>query len=145
MHSPRPTYRYVESRTRVRYKDTDQMGIAHHANYIVWFEVGRTDLCRQAGMTYREIEESGYLLVVVEVNCQYRTPYRYDEEVLIRTAIEEAGSRSMRFRYELFGVDGDEIRARGSSLHYWLDRNSRRPVSVPRRLFQPFEPFLPSQ
>ena len=72
--------RFIESRTRVRYKDTDQMGIAHHSNYIVWYEVGRTDLCREAGLTYREIEERGFLLVVVEINCSYRTPYRYDDE-----------------------------------------------------------------
>ena len=137
------TYRYIESRTRVRYKDTDQMGIAHHSNYIVWFEVGRTDLCREVGLTYREIEESGFLLVVVEIECRYRTPYRYDEEVLIRTAIENAGSRSMRFRYELRSIDGHDVRATGSSLHYWLDRETRKPVVAPLRLFQPFEQFLP--
>lgn len=139
------TFRFVESRTRVRYKDTDQMGIAHHSNYIVWFEVGRTDLCREAGFTYREIEESGYLLVVVEINCSYRTPYRYDEEVLIRTAIEEAGSRAMRFRYELVSADGSDMRASGFSRHFWLDRETRRPVVAPQHLLQPFVPFLPSR
>lgn len=135
--------RYVESRTRVRYKDTDQMGIAHHSNYVVWFEVGRTDLCREAGLTYREIEQNGYLLVVVEINCRYRTPFGYDEEVLIRTAIEEAGSRSMRFRYELLSADASEIRATGSSHHYWLDSKSRKPVVAPQHLIEPFAPFLP--
>src|SRR5215212_4198776 len=91
----------VESRARVRYKDTDQMGIAHHSNYIVWFEIGRTDLCRQAGIPYREIEERGKLLVVVEIRCRYKVPYRYDDEVVIRTSITEAGSRMLRFGYEL--------------------------------------------
>lgn len=119
------------------------MGIAHHSNYIVWFEVGRTDLCREAGLTYREIEEHGFLLVVVEVSCRYRTPFRYDEEVLIRTAIDEAGSRSMRFHYELRSIDGSDIRATGNSHHFWLDRESRRPVVAPKSLFAPFIPFLP--
>jgi len=88
---------HVESRTRVRYKETDQMGIAHHSNYVVWFEIGRTDLCRSTGITYREIEERGRLLVVVEIRCRYMTPYRYDDEVLIRTSVAEAGSRMLRF------------------------------------------------
>src|SRR2546423_1153023 len=92
---------FAESRTRVRYKDTDQMAIAHHSNYIVWFEIGRTDLCRQAGVPYSAIEERGYLLVVAEIGCRYRTPYRYDDEVVIRTSLAEAGSRAMRFDYEL--------------------------------------------
>lgn len=135
--------RFVESRTRVRYKDTDQMGIAHHANYVVWFEVGRTDLCREAGLTYREIEQKGFLLVVVEIGCRYRTPFRYDDEVLIRTAIEEAGSRSMRFRYELLSADRAEVRATGFSHHYWLERESRKPVAAPPDLIEPFAPFLP--
>jgi len=63
--------RITESRTRVRYKDTDQMAIAHHANYVVWFEIGRTDLCREAGFPYREIEERGLILVVTEIVCRY--------------------------------------------------------------------------
>src|SRR3954451_9703235 len=92
---------YVESRTRVRYKETDQMGIAHHSNYIVWFEIGRTDLCRATGISYREIEERGLILVGTEVQCRYRIPYRYDEEVVIRTSVAEGRSRSMRFAYEL--------------------------------------------
>ena len=93
--------RTTESRTRVRYKETDQMAIAHHANYVVWFEIGRTDLCREAGFPYREIEERGLILVVTEIVCRYRAPYRYDDEVVIRTSVAEAASRMMRFAYEL--------------------------------------------
>src|SRR3954447_21692140 len=84
---------YVESRTRVRYAETDQMGIAHHANYIVWFEIGRTDLCRATGFPYKMIEERGLILVVTEVPCRYRAPYHYDDEVLIRTSVGAAASR----------------------------------------------------
>jgi len=79
--------RFSESRVRVRYKETDQMGIAHHSNYVVWFEIGRTDLCRAAGFPYTEIEARGRILVVTEITCRYRKPYRYDDEVVIRTSV----------------------------------------------------------
>ena len=116
---------YVESRVRVRYKETDQMGIAHHSNYIVWFEIGRTDLCRATGIGYAEIERRGYILVVSEVKCRYRVPYRYDDEVLIRTAVAEAASRALTFGYELLDGAGKTVHAIGSSSHLWLDRESR--------------------
>jgi acyl-CoA thioester hydrolase len=73
------------SRVRVRYADTDQMGVTYHANYLVWFEVGRTDWLRGSGWTYRDMEEAGVSLPVIEVFCQYRQPARYDDEIEIRT------------------------------------------------------------
>lgn len=104
------------------------MGIAHHSNYIVWFEIGRTDLCRAAGTTYAEIESRGYLLVVTEVGCRYRVPFRYDDEVVIRTSISDAGTRMVTFAYELRDASGEILHASGFSKHVWLDRESRRPV-----------------
>jgi acyl-CoA thioester hydrolase len=133
--------RQVESRTRVRYKETDQMGIAHHSNYIVWFEIGRTDFCRATGITYQEIERRGYLLVVVEVNCRFRTPFRYDDEVIIRTSVAAAASRLIRFDYELAGPDG-EVHASGFSSHVWLDMLSRKPVKADPDVMLAFGPFL---
>jgi acyl-CoA thioester hydrolase len=133
--------RNVESRVRVRYKDTDQMAIAHHSNYIVWFEIGRTDLCRVAGVTYREIEERGFILVVTEIGCRYRKPYRYDDEVVIRTSVEELGSRSIRFAYELRDGAGDRVHATGFSMHVWVDRESRRPVVAAADIVEAFAPF----
>ena len=120
--------RYTESRVRVRYKETDQMGIAHHSNYIVWFEIGRTDLCRAAGFPYTEIEARGRILVVTEVACRYRIPYRYDDEVVIRTSVAEAGSRRMTFAYELRDGSGEKVHATGTSSHVWVDMATRRPV-----------------
>jgi acyl-CoA thioester hydrolase len=119
--------RSVESRVRVRYKETDQMGIAHHANYPVWFEIGRTDLCRAAGFAYTDIEARGVLLVVTEIGCKYRLPFRYDDEVVIRTTIAELGSRAMKFGYELVDADG-VVHATGFSAHVWLDRETRKPL-----------------
>jgi acyl-CoA thioester hydrolase len=132
--------KHVESRTRVRYKETDQMGIAHHSNYIVWFEIGRTDLCRATGITYAEIERQGYMLVVVEVGCRFRSSFRYDDEVIMRTSIAEAASRRMRFAYELSGTDG-EVRATGFSSHVWVDIATRRPVTPSPSLIEAFAPF----
>jgi acyl-CoA thioester hydrolase len=134
--------KYVESRTRVRYKETDQMGIAHHSNYIVWFEIGRTDLCRATGITYREIEQRGMLLVVVEIGCRYVIPFHYDDEVVIRTSVAEAGSRSMTFAYELRNAAGDTLHATGFSKHFWVDRESRKPVRADGEVMAVFAPFV---
>lgn len=130
--------KYAESRARVRYKETDQMGIAHHSNYVVWFEIGRTDLCRAAGVPYAEIEARGYILVVTEIQCRYRLPFRYDDEVIIRTSIAESQSRAMKFAYELFDANG-ELRATGSSSHLWLDRESRKPVRADADAMKAFD------
>ena len=134
--------RYVTSRVRVRYKETDQMGIAHHSNYIVWFEIGRTDLCRETGFPYSAIEKRGYLLVVTEVVCRFRVPFRYDDEVIIRTSVAEAGSRSMKFAYELRNAEEDVVHANGSSTHLWLDRETRKPVRGDAEVMKAFAPFL---
>lgn len=119
------------------------MGIAHHSNYIVWFEIGRTDLCRQTGFPYTEIERRGLLLVVTEVTCRYRTPYAYDDEVLIRTSVDAVGSRMMRFAYELLDAGGERRHATGQSSHIWLDRTTRRPVTGDAEVLKAFAPWLP--
>src|SRR4051794_13753416 len=131
---------FIESRTRVRYAETDQMSIAHHANYIVRFEIGRTDLCRATGISYREIEERGYLLVVVEVGCRYVTPFRYDDEVVIRTSVAEAASRSMKFAYELLDSEGN-VHATGFSRHFWVDAKTRRPARADEEVMRVFAEF----
>lgn len=130
---------FVETRTRVRYAETDQMGIAHHANYIVWFEIGRTDLCRVAGFPYKQIEERGLILVVTEVTCRYRAPYRYDDEVVIRTSIAESMSRMMKFGYELWDGAGERLHATGMSSHVWVSRETRRPVLADEEVMRVFE------
>jgi len=135
--------RFVDSRTRVRYQETDQMGIVHHANYITWFEIGRTDLCRATGFTYKEIEERGLILVVTEVNCRYRAPYRYDDEVVIRTSVKEAVSRAMTFSYELLDGSGQRVHATGYSKHVWVDRETRRPTLANEEVMKAFAAFLP--
>jgi acyl-CoA thioester hydrolase len=88
--------------TRVRYAETDQMGVVYHANYLIWMEMGRVEFCRAAGIRYRDMErDDGILLAVVEVQCRYLAPARYDDEVAIRTWIAGAHPRMVRFGYEL--------------------------------------------
>lgn len=138
----REVARFTESRVRVRYAETDQMAIAHHASYVVWFEIGRTDLCRATGFTYREIEDRGMLLVVVEIGCRYVMPFKYDDEVLIRTWVSDAGSRSMKFAYELLDGSGEVLHATGFSKHFWVDRETRRPVKADEEVMAAFGPFM---
>jgi len=118
------------------------MGIAHHANYLAWFEIGRTDLCARAGFAYAGIEARGYLLVVTEIQCRYRTPFRYDEEVLIRTSLVESASRALTFGYELYDGSARDLRATGSSSHLWLDRETRKPVRAPEDVMGAFAAFV---
>src|SRR5256885_14146877 len=101
---------WYETEVRVRYAETDQMGIAHHANYLVWFETGRSDLCRQKGFSYKEMEEEAdSLLMVAEAYCRYKSPAFYDDLLTIRTRIAEIRSRSIRFAYEVYRRSDDTI------------------------------------
>lgn len=118
------------------------MAVAHHSNYLAWFEVGRTDLCREAGISYREIEARGYVLVVTEATCKYRRPFLYDDEVVIRTFVEFAGNRSIRFRYALYDETCSTLRADGTTSHFWLDRTTRKPVTANPEIVGLFTPFV---
>ena len=118
------------------------MGIAHHSNYVVWFEIGRTDLCRATGIPYAEIEARGFILVVTEIVCRYRTPFRYDEDVLIRTSVASAASRAIKFAYELYDGTAQELRATGSSSHMWLDRTTRKPARADAEVMKAFEAYI---
>jgi acyl-CoA thioester hydrolase len=106
------------------------MGIVYHANYIVWMEVGRVELCRALGIRYRDLEREGVLLTVVEVQCRYTQPARYDEEIAIRTSIAEANPRMVRFRYYLSEVESGREVATGETKHVFCNR-SGKPCKLP--------------
>lgn len=114
-----------ETNIRVRYAETDKMGVVHHANYLVWFELGRSELCRTRGFSYREMEEDGALLVVAESYCRYKSPAFYDDELTIRTKVEELRSRSMRFVYQIFREFDQMLLAEGETLHVVTDGNKK--------------------
>lgn len=116
---------FVDARLRVRYAETDQMGVVYHANYLVWMEVGRVEYCRAAGGRYRDLETAGILLAVVEVNCRYYAPARYDDEVIVRTQIEEANARMVRFGYELLAGEDSRRLASGYTRHIFCGRDFR--------------------
>src|SRR5512144_2097864 len=101
---------YVDIEMRVRYAETDQMGIVYHASYLVWFEIGRTELLRQRGFTYRDLEDQdGCYIVVTRVACTYHAPARYDDVLTIRTRLQRLHSRLVAFRYEVLSEDGRRL------------------------------------
>jgi acyl-CoA thioester hydrolase len=109
---------WFETPVRVRYAETDKMGVVYHGNFFVWFEVARTDLCRQCGFSYRdmEIDEDAHLMVV-EVRCRYRRPARYDDDLVVRTRVAAFARRSVRFAYEVVRAAGRELLAEGETAH----------------------------
>lgn len=121
----------VETQLRVRYAETDQMGIVYHANYLVWMEIGRVEFCRAHGLRYRDMErDDGILLAVVEASCRYVSPALYDEEVIVKTWIESAHSRMLRFGYEVLEASARRILATGETRHIFCDRD-RKPMKLP--------------
>jgi acyl-CoA thioester hydrolase len=123
------------SLVRVRYAETDQMGIVYYAIYFGWFEVGRTDLLRHAGWSYREMEREGFSLPVVEARCEYRQPARYDEELEIRTRGGLLSAVRVRFDYEVVRPSDDTVLAGGHTVHAALDA-AGRPRRLPDRISQ---------
>jgi acyl-CoA thioester hydrolase len=117
---------WYETEIRVRYAETDQMGIVHHANYLTWFEVGRSELCRAKGFSYKEMEdEDDALLVVAETYCRYKSPAFYEDVLTIRTRVGEIRSRSLRFSYEVYREDDDTLLAEGETLHLVTDKDKK--------------------
>jgi acyl-CoA thioester hydrolase len=109
---------WFETPIRVRYAETDKMGVVYYGNYFTWFEVGRTDVCRQCGFSYRdmEVERDAYLMVV-NASCRYRRPARYDEDLIIRTRLAAFARRTMSFDYRVEDAETRELLAEGSTSH----------------------------
>lgn len=109
---------FHETRLRVRYAETDQMGVVYHSNHLIWFEVGRVELLRQLGFSYRDMErEDGCFIAVAEVKCRYRAPVYYDEEVLVRTRFKAVRESVVVFSYELVRANGGTLLAEGETTH----------------------------
>jgi acyl-CoA thioester hydrolase len=120
---------WSETTLRVRYAETDQMGVVYYANFFVWFELGRVELFRQLGFSYKEMEErDDSYIMVAEARCTYRRPARYDDVIRIRTRVAELRSRSIRFEYELVNDANSELLATGETAHVVCDRTGRPKV-----------------
>jgi acyl-CoA thioester hydrolase len=123
----------VETVFRVRYAETDQMGIVYYANYFVWMEVGRVEYCRAIGLNYRDMErDAGVLLAVAEANCRYVSPARYDEEICVRTWISQAHPRVLSFGYEILEKSSGRKLATGETKHVFCDRENK-PIKLPEK------------
>jgi acyl-CoA thioester hydrolase len=131
--------RTVDIAVRVRYAETDQMGIVYHSHYAVWFEIGRTEFCRAAGMPYRDLEESGLRIPVIGLQCKYRRPARYDDELTIRTSLPELSARGLAFAYDVLGRTGERM-ADGATRHIFADMEGR-PRRAPAPVVEALERF----
>jgi len=130
---------WTSSTLRVRYAETDQMGIVYYANFLVWFEMGRTDYCRQHGFAYREMEaRDGLYIMVAECRCRYKAPAHYDDEILVRTCLRETRKRVLVFGYEVYRQPGEEMLAEGETVHVITDREGH-PRTLPDRYLELFK------
>ena len=128
----------AETRIRVRYAETDQMGVVYYANYYIWREVGRVELCRSCGFQYRDMErEDGVMLAVAESECRYLWPARYDDEVIVKSWIETANRRMVTFGYEMRLANDDRKLASGYTKHIFVGRDFR-PTRLPEKYLELF-------
>ena len=127
-----------ETRIRVRYAETDQMGIVYHSNHFIWFEVGRVELLRQLGFTYKDMEkEDDCHIAVVDARCRYKAPVLYDDEVLVRTYLKNVREKLIHFGYELVRVGTGELLAEGETTHIVAD-SQMKPRSLPEKYMKAF-------
>jgi len=124
---------YADTTIRVRYAETDQMGVVYHSNYFIWFEVGRVELCRQLGFQYKEMEAADdTFIVVAKASCRFKRPARFDDVLVVRTRVMGSQRRMIRFGYEILHQASNELIATGETLHVICDRQGR-PKSLPEK------------
>lgn len=127
------TVRVAAPVVRVRYAETDRMGVVYYANYFVWFEIGRTEWLREAGWTYRDMEADGFGLPVIETRCEYRQGARYDDELEVRTRGRLVSPVRVAFDYEVVRRGDQAVLATGHTVHASIDATGR-PVRLPARV-----------
>ena len=119
-------HEWSETRLRVRYAETDQAGVVYHANFLVWLEVGRVELCRDYGFNYREMEQAAdAYLPVTECRVKFRNPARYDDEIIVRSRVLELRSRAISFAYEVVRASDETLLAEGETHHIVMNRHGR--------------------
>jgi acyl-CoA thioester hydrolase len=136
--SSRRHHTFHETRLRVRYAETDQMGVVYHSNHLIWFEVGRVEMMREMGFSYRDMErEDGRFIAVAEVTCRYRAPVYYDEEVVVRTRLKKVREKVIIFSYELVRADDRTLLAEGETTHIVTD-STMKVVPLPEKYLTAF-------
>ncbi len=131
----------TESRICVRYKETDQMGVVHHSNYYIWFEVGRSDFLKELGLNYRELEQRGLMLPVLETHCTYKQSARYDDQVIIRTKLTELKGVRLTMAYEAIRERDKALLAYGSTVHAFTD-NNLKPINLKKAFPDIYDVFI---
>jgi len=126
---------------RVRYADIDQMGVVYHARYLEWFEAARTEMLRDMGIVYKDLEQSGIYMPVIEVYCRYRKPVRYDELIRVRTVLGELSRSKIRLEYKVQGEKGETVRVEGYTVHCFMDK-SGKPRRASQELLSVFQNVL---
>ncbi|HVO58346.1 MAG TPA: thioesterase family protein [Dongiaceae bacterium] len=140
--SGQPVREFHDAAVRVRYAETDQMGVVYHSNYLVWFEIGRVELMRALGFEYKRMEsEDDCFIVVAEVSCRYHCPARYDEQLRVRTRISQAGNRVVKFSYELLREPDGALLATGETVHVICGKNGR-PKMLPQKYRETFRALV---
>jgi acyl-CoA thioester hydrolase len=130
-----------ETRVRVRYAETDQMGVVYHANYLVWFEVGRVEFIRQLGLDYKSMEREGYGIAVVDVSVRYKAPARYDDELVVQTRLVAARGAVIRFGYRIVRATDDLLLCEGETMHVVVGRDMKK-QSLPQKYAERFAAHL---
>lgn len=119
----------AETKFIARYAETDQMGIVHHSNYTVWFEAGRTDFLKKAGFSNTSIETKGVLLPLYGMNCQYKSPARYEDEIMVVTSLKQVSRVRLCFSYQVLNTVDNKLLATGETMHAWTD-TALKPVDA---------------
>ena len=122
----------IDIEVRVRYAETDKMGVAYYANYFIWFEVGRAELCRRKGFCYADLEALGFILVVTDAQCHYRNSARYDDLIVIRTHLRSINKRLITFSYQILKKETGEVLAEGETRHLSIGPDGK-PKSLPEK------------
>jgi acyl-CoA thioester hydrolase len=131
-----------EARVRVRYAETDQMGVVYHSNYLIWFEVGRVELIRQMGLDYKRMEEEeGCGISVVDVHARYRAPARYDDELVIETRLLAARGAVVKFGYRILRIGDDALLCEGETMHVCVGKDMKK-RSLPPKYAERFAAYL---
>jgi acyl-CoA thioester hydrolase len=138
VNPPNPTMAVNESRIRVRYAETDQMGVVYHANHFIWFEVGRVELLRQLGFSYKDMEQQdNCFIAVVDARCRYKAPAHYDDEIIVKTRLKNIRESVIHFGYELLRVEDGSLIAEGETTHIVADAQMRKTV-LPEKYMKAF-------
>jgi acyl-CoA thioester hydrolase len=127
-----------ETRIRVRYAETDQMGVVYHSNYFIWFEVGRVELLRQLGFSYKDMETvDDCFIAVVDAHCRYKAPVHYDDEIVVRTYLKQVRDKVIHFGYELLTVESRQLLAEGETTHI-VANAQMKPRRLPEKYLKAF-------